>query len=151
MKNLLPMLRKKHIFFASHAAWESQFAIFDTPLRWLCSKKSRCLAAEGLQNSKMCFPCSLRSPFFNASHVAWESHFWNRLDPYGINDVFSWGVNSSVAAVGITVLLGNANCHCHCGHRHFLTCWFLMAKAWTQRPSFISTNSRSTDPVGKYW
>ena len=124
---------------------------FLTPLCGDYAKKKWSFGCGEVTKIENVLPMLRKKHIFYASHVAWESHFWNRLDPYGINDVFSWGVNSSVAAVGITVLLGNANCHCHCGHRHFLTCWFLMAKAWTQRPSFISTNSRSTDPVGKYW
>ena len=33
VKNLLPMLREKLFFLASHAAWESHFAVFDTLLR----------------------------------------------------------------------------------------------------------------------
>ena len=87
------------ICFASHAAWGSQFAIFDTPLRWLCRKKIDRFAAEGSKKSKMCFPCSVRNTFFCASHGAWEAHFWNRLDPYGDNDIFLEGVNLAVHAV----------------------------------------------------
>ena len=52
------------IFFASHAAGESHFAIFDTPLRYKSPKKSDRFAAEGSHKSKMCFPCSVRSTFF---------------------------------------------------------------------------------------
>ena len=89
-------------------------------------KKSERFTLEGSSKSKLCFPCSVWSTFFCASHAAWEAQFWNRLDPYGKNDIFEGGVKVAVAAApcmfffwDVPFLYAWWKYHSRCSQKHF--------------------------------
>ena len=76
-------------FFASHAAWESQFAISDTPLQRFCRKKKwsfHCRGVTGIdfvlpmlrmKHIFLCCPCSVRSLFLKSiSPLVYKWHFF---------------------------------------------------------------------------
>ena len=78
VKNVLPMLREKHFCLLLLMQHGNHILAFLIPLCGnLAQTKSGLPTREGLQKSKLCFPCSMRSTFFCASHAAWEAHFCN--------------------------------------------------------------------------